>query len=1790
MTSSEQFYINIDLHQNQLLNTIYHVVEVFPNNPKIGQFCYLSNNYGTYKGNLPYYYNGFDWVTYAGLFDFVPQNRTISIDGDIIAPSKSLLSDVLLNSSIDKIKGVPLVINSLINNQFIMYDGINYKNISLSLQLTGDVSSLVTPLNGNNSLSVTVNSIKGITVPTPTPGVLRFNGTTFIFDNTAPDSSIRSINTMLGPDILISGTPNQVIINNSSNDVQLSLPQDIAPTSTPTFSKITLTSTPTAGSDAANKAYVDGLLSGLKDFKDSVKLATTANIILSGLQTIDGVATVAGDRILVKNQTDAKENGIYVTNVGIWTRASDFQVGSISKITLGVYVYVEFGNANNKLAFILSSSNAPNPSTSIRVGTDTITFTVFGASGSVTSVGLSTPSIFTVSGSPVTSSGNLSFNWNDSSSNFVLGDGTTVARSNYLLATSISGITGQVGVFNSTNSISSSSGLIYQFNELITRNKIIIHDALGFGSASLQFRGTDLTSAYELYYYGTGLNLNEYDSSGVLISSVLSISKGTTGSITIGGISTKPIIISSLNTGVVKSQSGVLQNITGSPTDIVLVNGTSLPQTTFVTGGPYLPISGGTETGMVTLAAGTTTLAPLSFQAGVLLTTPVAHRLEWNGTNLYVTNSSATRNQLSYVTSIGLTAPTLFTVTGSPLTTSGTLSFAWNGSSTNLVRADGSTVAQSTFLTANQTITLSGDVTGSGTTTITTSISAATVTGKTLTGYTIGTNTAIAATDTIIEAFGKIQAQINATPGTVTSVSLTTPSIFTVSGSPITSSGALSFAWNGSSTNLVRADGSTVAQSTFLTGNQTITLSGDVTGSGTTAITTSISAATVTGKALTGYVVGTNTALAATDTILGAFGKIQAQINARPGTVTSVGLSAPSIFTVSGSPVTGSGTLSFAWNGSSANLVRADGSTVSASTYLTGSGSGSYIPMWSSSSVLTNSPLSSSAGYGGITNTASSLPAYSLVDTSQASNAKNWTIRASGSTFVIDAFDDAWTSANRAVAISRSGNVIGNMSLQSSSINLTALTSAGFVKTNASGLLSVDTNAYVTNATVGGLGSDYFVQGNGGSAYGHRTTALGAATTIPVTQSGFYDAQYATDGPQGALWTHLIRSTHTGTTADASNKWHLDIAAPFLGGNGTEGYYVRTSYGGGTPGTTGWRQLWHSGNLTSSTLPGGPYVPLAGSVTVSGGLVVGPYSSTGAALATGDAQYGISGYGGALNLWAAPGGQVISQRNFTVLGSVVATTTLTWGGGVTIPTSGYVVQGNGAGDYGHRTTSIELTPPDNLLSSGFYDGRTSMPSGTYWTHMIRSAHSDPTNVKGRWSFDIAANFAGSVGNGENYFVRTNTDVSWGTWRTLWHSGNLLNLNQLINGPGYITNANAANIDVTEHSTNNVYYPVVWDNTGRSLFHTAGKLSFNPLIGVLKATALWSTTTLSWGGGWFQDLYGNTDYTGLYGSGVQPSYTPYNYSLAASKNGAWTYINGTTSSHLAVGGAAVASATTGLLSVTGALTASGLITSGLAAMGTWTVASDTFAWFGAYNQNNGTNGNSGYLQSITNGTLYACVPSGSYFNVQVNGADRLSVAYSTTTVSNNLTVSGTINNLKIQDQAYGPGDNSSKTAIYGLNVSPTSSNYSLLVRKDGTYSFLNGTSLCGLDVNNADILVAYSDRVVANYRIEAPTIKCSIQRISSSSAIANMSAFWIFPANGYTGTLTLPTNPSDGCSFGISMRYGTSNASCFNAVSGGSINIVYDYYSYGTTVTGLGQNSHIIFAVYDVIANVWYMSS
>ncbi len=107
---------------------------------------------------------------------------------------------------------------------------------------------------------------------------------------------------------------------------------------------------PVSGQDAATKNYVDSAVQGLAP-KDSVRAATTADISLTGTQTIDGVALQAGDRVLVKNQSTASQNGIYVVAAGAWDRAAD---ASTWNELISAYVFVEEGTINGDNGYLIT--------------------------------------------------------------------------------------------------------------------------------------------------------------------------------------------------------------------------------------------------------------------------------------------------------------------------------------------------------------------------------------------------------------------------------------------------------------------------------------------------------------------------------------------------------------------------------------------------------------------------------------------------------------------------------------------------------------------------------------------------------------------------------------------------------------------------------------------------------------------------------------------------------------------------------------------------------------------------------------------------------------------------------------------------------------------------------------------------------------------------------------------------------------------------------------------------------------------------------------------------------------------------------------------------------------------------------------------------------------------------------------------------------------------------------------------------------------------------------------------
>jgi len=180
----------------------------------------------------------------------------------------------------------------------------------------------------------------------------------------------------------------------------------LAPTGTGTIvassKKITSLAAPTADTDAANKAYVDSVAEGL-DVKESVHAATTAALAAStynngssgvgatltanangALAAQDGVTLTVNERLLVKNQAAAAQNGIYVlTTVGtagapfVLTRAGDMDGSPASEIP-GAFAFVEEGTVNADNGFVCTT-NAP-----VTMGTTAINFTQFSGAGAIT--------------------------------------------------------------------------------------------------------------------------------------------------------------------------------------------------------------------------------------------------------------------------------------------------------------------------------------------------------------------------------------------------------------------------------------------------------------------------------------------------------------------------------------------------------------------------------------------------------------------------------------------------------------------------------------------------------------------------------------------------------------------------------------------------------------------------------------------------------------------------------------------------------------------------------------------------------------------------------------------------------------------------------------------------------------------------------------------------------------------------------------------------------------------------------------------------------------------------------------------------------------------------------------------------------------------------------------------------------------------------------------------------------------------------------------------------------------
>lgn len=277
---------------------------------------------------------------------------------------------------------------------------------TVNANLTGNVT-------GNASTASALQTARTIALSGDISGSASFDGSQAI----TISSTIQPNSVALGTDTTgnyvatVSGTDNQITVSGSGSEaaaLTLSLPQSIATTSSVSFADVQITNNSLTANSAVTKSYVDAIAAGI-DWHTAVVLATTAVLpntptysngtsgnnatLTAGANarlSIDATNANTGERVLVKNQASALQNGVYVvTDQGsastpwILTRAEDFDGDNSHAIIGGEAVFITGGSINVRQGFIVTSAGSGTAGAHI-FGTDSISFTQFTGTASFT--------------------------------------------------------------------------------------------------------------------------------------------------------------------------------------------------------------------------------------------------------------------------------------------------------------------------------------------------------------------------------------------------------------------------------------------------------------------------------------------------------------------------------------------------------------------------------------------------------------------------------------------------------------------------------------------------------------------------------------------------------------------------------------------------------------------------------------------------------------------------------------------------------------------------------------------------------------------------------------------------------------------------------------------------------------------------------------------------------------------------------------------------------------------------------------------------------------------------------------------------------------------------------------------------------------------------------------------------------------------------------------------------------------------------------------------------------------
>jgi len=347
--------------------------------------------------------------------------------------------------------------------------------------------------------------------------------------------------------------------------------------STAAFTSATVSVAPVSGNDVVNKTYLDYFATGLS-WKQPVLCATTANISLTGIQTLDGISTVAGSRILVKNQTAAAENGIYISAASAWARSTD--ANDWTEL-LGAIVFVESGSTLAGSAWYCTAQPGGT------IGTTAVNWSNFSVASTYTAGTGLTLSGYQFSITPVGTAGT----YGSASQVPVLitnasGQVTSVTNTNIAIAnTAVSGL-GTMSTQNANN-VAITGGTINGTTVGATTAAAVTGTTVT-ASSSFSGPGTNLTGT------ASGLSIGGNAATATTATTATNIAGGAAGSVPYqSAASTTTLLVAGSNGQVLTLASGVPSWATPTTGTVTSVGGTGT-------------VSGITLTGAVTTSGNLT--------------------------------------------------------------------------------------------------------------------------------------------------------------------------------------------------------------------------------------------------------------------------------------------------------------------------------------------------------------------------------------------------------------------------------------------------------------------------------------------------------------------------------------------------------------------------------------------------------------------------------------------------------------------------------------------------------------------------------------------------------------------------------------------------------------------------------------------------------------------------------------------------------------------------------------------------------------------------------------------------------------------------------------------------------------------------------------------------------------------------------------------------------------------------------------------------------------------------------